>query len=146
MLQRETCIRRLMYLLSQVPSVGFVARNPVSAPDAADFPAIMLFEFPDRVMSMSRRGGYPSYIRQMQVNIEFYVAGTTEDSASSDLTTFLQDAKTLIYTDGATLGLKGVAVEEVSSTRLWRPPVGKNAAGIGLQFNIQFVENTGAYF
>lgn len=146
MQQRETCISNLMYRISTVPGLGFSARNPDSEPSVNDFPAVLVFELADNVEDISNRGGYPSYKRQVQVAIEIYLSGSTEDAATTELTTFVNAVKTKIYAGGANLGIRGVYLTESGAGRIMRPAIGGNTAGVSLLFNIRYIEDVATLF
>ena len=97
-------------------------------------------------MQETQRGGYPAYIRRLEVVIDSYIPGTTEESATKELGLFIQEVKKKIYQGGVTLGGKCKSIKEIESSRVLRPPVGENSIGLGLAFNILYVEEIGKLF
>ncbi len=143
MLQREAIIRELWSRMSSVEGVKYTARNPGAPPNVARLPAIQIFEFPDKVMEVSKRGGYPIYKRKMQVIIEHFVAAATEGAATKEIMAFLLLSKKKLYAAGATLG--GLcSLTEVEASRILRPATGSHVAGIGVTLEITYVEDVGS--
>ena len=140
MLEREAIIAELWRRIDAVNGVVFTARNPASPPSKDDFPAIQFFELDDLVTDSSMRGGYPVYRRELDVAIEFFVAGTIEVASSKELGQFVQAGKTKLYEGGPTLGRRW-EFKETTASRVLRPPVGKHSAGIGIVIVIKYIED-----
>jgi|GEM_PF-4776482 len=139
MLKREEIITELWSRLDEVPGVAYTARNPKKPPSVDDLPAIQFFEFPDKVLENGGRG-YPIYKREMDVIVESFVNGSTENAASKEEMAFLLEMKKKIYKDGNSLG--GLcSLFEAEASRVLRPATGGNVAGIGITFKIQYVED-----
>lgn len=147
MREREEIIQELWSRLAGVPGVAFTARNPKDPPSIKDMPCIQFFETEDTVESSSRRGGssYPNHRRRMSVVVEAFMAAEEEGSSSKELGTFVQNLKKTLYVDGVTLG--GLCeIREVRTGRILRPPIGGAVVGVGLTFEIRYVEDVGRLF
>lgn len=125
----------------------YTARNPKDPPGIDKMPCGQFFELDDVVTQESRRGGsqYPMFKRRMVLVLEVFLVGATEASASKELGKFVQDVKKSIYSDGNTLG-KRCEIRETSAGRVLRPPVGGAVIGVGLTFEIAYVEDVGKLF
>jgi len=139
-LKREEIITEFIDRLSNVDGVVYVARNPKKPPSAGNLPAIQLFEFPDDVISQTQRGGYPVYRRMMEVIVESFIAGSDEGAASKEEIAFLAEIKKKVYAGGNSLG-KRCVLTETAASRVLRPATGSNVAGIGVTFNVEYVED-----
>lgn len=146
MIEREILIQELWSRLSSVSGVTSTARNPKKTPSVEDFPCIQFFELNDLVIKESSRGGYPIYLRNLEVAIDSYMKATSEQSATKELGLFVQEVKKKIYQGGVNLGRKCQIIKEVESSRVLRPPVGENSIGLGLAFNILYTEEIGKLF
>jgi len=146
MLERESIIRELWKRMSAVEGVAYTARNPKAPPSVDDLPAIQFFELPDKVISVSQRGSYPTYKRIIQVALEVVIAGTTEASTSKELGEFVQKTKKKLYEGGMTLGGRNCLLQETGATRVMRPPAGDNVSMIGFDLEIQYIEDTALLF
>jgi len=140
MLHRENIIRELWRRMELVEGVQYTARNPKKPPNVGDLPAIQFFEFQDRVLETSQRGGYPIYKRTLPVIIESFVAGSSEFAATKDELAFLENLYKQLYAGGATLGKRCSFVEKELS-RVLRPATGGHVAGLGMTLEIVYVEN-----
>ena len=146
MREREVTIAKLWSRMSEVPGVSFTARNPVAPPSIENLPAIQFFELGDGVVRMTRRGGYPVYVRELTVVVEPFIKASTEAASSKELGEFVQEVKKKIYEGGVTLGGTCSELEEVDCSRILRPPVGEHVTGIGIALKITYIENIAALF
>ena len=146
MLEREILMQELHNRLSAVEGANFVERNPAEPPGVNDLPAILIFEFPDSMEEGSHRGGYPIYRRVLKVVIESFINAASEGAATTELSVFIGKVRKAIYTGGNNLSRKAVTLIEVESSRVLRPPVGENVAGLGLVFEITYTENVANLF
>jgi hypothetical protein len=142
MLKREEIIQELLTRLAST-SGAYVARNPKKEPDTSEFPYICLVELADMVEDVDHRGGMPNYKRKIEVVVECFTVSDTDEKSSQDIMSFLESVKSNIYGGSANLGGKCATIIETESSRVLRPPIGSNAAGIGLVFEIRYIENTG---
>ena len=145
MLQREKILEELEKRMTQISGVGFVARNPEKEPSYNDLPCVNIFEMPDMVDDMSRRGGKPAYKRSFQLIIETFISGSTAAKASKELMAFVILVKAALY--AAPFGLGGLArkIKEDQYSRVHRPGVGEHVAGIGIAITIFYIEDTNQY-
>lgn len=141
MREREIFITEFWRRVALVSGVVKTARNPGDNPSTDDFPAIQFFELDDTIEAQGRRGGYPIYTRKLILAVEFFIVATSEASASKELSAFVQEGKKKIYQGGNNLGKTCNEIVEAGCTRVLRPPVGKNAVGIGVVFEVNYTEN-----
>lgn len=141
MREREILIAEFWKRIASVTGVVKTARNPSDNPSTDDFPAIQFFELDDKVMQSGRRGGYPIYQRTLMLTVEAFIAATSESASSKELGAFVQEAKKKIYAGGNNLNKTCNEITELGCTRVLRPPVGKNSVGIGIIFEIKYIEN-----
>ncbi len=148
MLEREIFIQELWKRLADVDDVVSTARNPKDPPNIGDLPCIHFFELGDRVISTSRRGAsqYPVYTRVLSLVMEIFLVGVDEPSSTKSLIEIVKNTKIKVYADGNTLGKRCSEVREVDAGRILRPPVGGPVIGVGLAFEIQYVENISNLF
>lgn len=146
MLEREILMQELHSRLSGVDGVSFVERNPAEPPGVKDLPAILIFEFSDTMEEGSHRGGYPVYRRSLKVVVESYINAASEGAATTELSAFIAKVRKVIYTGGNNLSRKASTLIEVESSRVLRPPIGENVAGLGLVFEITYVEDVSKLF
>lgn len=142
MVERELIIQELWKRLAGVTDVRYTARNPKVPPKVEDLPALQFFELGDTVEKVGRRGGtnYPNFHRRLRVVIEAFINPQAEGSSGKELGLFVQNVKKALFTDGSTLG-KLCEIQEVETTRVLRPPVGENIIGIGLVYDLIYVED-----
>jgi len=141
-LQREKIIEELWSRLADVAGVQYTARNPKAPPSIENLPAIQFFELGDTVVNSSMRGGYPIYSRVVSVVIEAFIKGSSETAVGKELMDFMVEIKKQLYLTGTKMR-SGAVIQEVSSSRVLRPPVGANVAGIGLAVELRYVEDVG---
>jgi hypothetical protein len=141
MREREIAIAEFWKRIASVTGVIKTARNPSDNPSASDFPAIQFFELDDTITGKGRRGGYPIYTRTLIVTAEAFIPGTSESAATKELGDFVQEMKKKIYAGGNNLNKTCSEITEIGCTRVLRPPVGKNSIGIGVIFEIKYIEN-----
>ena len=146
MFEREIIKEEIAYRMSQVDGVMFTARNPKTPPNAEDFPAILMFEYPDEVESKGLRGGYPIYKRKFKVVIECYITASSEGAATTELGDFVEKIKKKIYEGNNTLSKKASELNELELSQVMRPPVGDNTIGIGIIFEVSYIENIANLF
>lgn len=150
MLKREVIVERFEKRMSEVSGVSFVARNPIKEPQTSDLPCIQFFELGDGVDSgkVSKRGAgtYPSYIRTLSLIAEIFIAGSSEEASSKELLAFVEEVKKKFYEGGNNLGLSGVELVERGAGRVLRPPAGDNIAGMGIELEIAYIEDTSEMF
>lgn len=142
---REAILVNIWSRLSKVDEMNFTARNPSRPPKAKDLPAALLFDFPDDVVKVTKRGDYPSYTRDLTVVIEVYITATSEESSSKELTAFMKKVKTELYRGGPTFG-KRCQWEEIAHTRILRPAAGENMVGIGTTIRVVYLEHIASLF
>jgi hypothetical protein len=141
MLERETILREFWKRMSAVTGVAYTARNPKKPPSINSLPAIQIFEFTDRVLGTSQRGGYPIYKRRMTVVAESFISASKEGASSAEIMAFLLLLKKSLYADGGTLG--GLcSLRETETSRVLRPATGGNVSGVGVSFELDYVEDT----
>ena len=104
-----------------------------------------LIEMIDNVQKAQNRGGSPVYMREIQVVVESFVKGSTDALCTKELMAFVQEVKSKVY--GAPRGLGKLAhdIFEVQYSRVLRPPSGDHIVGMGIVFNIVYVEDTKNY-
>lgn len=146
MLERELLMQELHCRLSAVEGASFVERNPVEPPGVSDLPAILIFEFSDTMEEGDHRGGYPVYRRAFKVVVESFINAASKGAASTELSAFIGKVRKAIYTGGNNLSRKAVTLIEVETSRVLRPSVGENVAGLGLVFEITYIENVANLF
>ena len=142
MLRREQIISELVSRIGNTEGITFVARNPSAKPSVDEMPLGNIFDFPAQVVKSSGGGktSLPTYKMVMQALVEVYVSGTTDDLASYELMEFYTEMLIAIFSDGASLGgLCEIGISEM--TRIFRPPIGGNVAGIGTVFTVVYPED-----
>ena len=142
---REDIMKEILERCWKVSGVTFVIRNPKKEPEVGDLPFIGIFELDDNVVESSKRGKYFIYKRVLEVIIEPFILATSDGAASTELTSFVDLLKKVLYTDGVSLG-KRCEVSEAGSGKVLRPPVDANAIGISLRFKILYIENVESLF
>lgn len=142
MLRREQIITELVTRIGETSGISFVARNPSAKPSIDEMPLGNLFDFPAKVVKVSGGGktALPTYKMAMQTLVEIYISGTTEDLASYELIEFYSGMLSAVFSDGNSLGgLCEINITEM--TRIFRPPIGGNVAGIGTVFTVVYPED-----
>jgi len=144
--QRESAIRELQYRMWNVPGVGLVLRNTSQEPAVSDMPFIGIFELTDRIVEAGRRGGgvLPVYKREVDLVLEIFIAGSTEADASAELADFVSKVRAKLYEGGVTLGKRCSYITETGMSKVLRPPVGGNIAGIGISLTMTYVDDVSA--
>jgi hypothetical protein len=145
MQEREDIVAELWSRLAAVDGVMFTARNPKAEPKVENMPCIQFWEMADVVEESTKRGDYPAYKRALRVVVESFVKSTEEAKTSQDLKDFIVKVKQQIYRDGASLGRR-CNVTEIESSRVLRPPVGENVIGLGIVFELRYIETTSKLF
>lgn len=140
MLERENIIGEIWKRLSEVSGVGFTARNPKEPPSTDNLPSLTFFELEDMIEEQRMRGGKPQYRRRLTLVIEAFVDGSTESLAVQELAAFVILMKAKLFADGSNLGGRCSEIVETESSRILRPETGGNVAGIGLAFDVKYVE------
>ena len=121
--------------------------NPKDAPSIDNLPGIQFFELGDVVVSKARRGATqkPIYKRRLTVVAELFLLATNESSANNELEVMIENVKKKIFADGNTLG--GLCeIDETEASRVLRPPVGGPVIGIGIGFEIAYIEDMSKLF
>ena len=123
--------------------INLVYRNPEGEPSPNIMPMSNIFEFPSFTTEPSRRGGsqMPEYRQDFQVVLEHWYKSTSLGACSRDIMNYLKSAREVVFSDGQRLGGLAQAVVESEVSRVYRPPIGSNAVGIGQVLNILFVED-----
>lgn len=141
MAERDLMIEELWSRLTSVPGVKYTARNPSSPPSSSQMPAIQLFEFPDTVEEASQRGSYPAYKRKISVAVEAFITATSEETATREILAFAKEVKKKVYAGGNNLGRTCSSIVEEEASRILRPAAGENIVGIGIVFQIRYIED-----
>lgn len=145
MLEREKIIAELWRRLAAVNGVRFTARNPKVEPSVDNMPCIQFFELDDEVQESSQRGGFPAYKRALQVAVESFIKASTDAAATKELGDFIIGIKKALYSDGISLGHL-CQISEIRASQILRPPVGENVIGIGIIFELRYVETVSNLF
>lgn len=140
MLQREKVISELWYRIEQVPGLGYSARNPKAEPSVDQMPVISIYEMNDVVVEARMRGTSPTYKRKVELILEIFVSGSTENAATKELFDFVALVYTAIYRGGNNLNKKASLVNDLEMSRIHRPPIGDNVAGVGIALEIFYIE------
>lgn len=135
-------------------TIASVKRNPDSV--NTRFPCANIWELDDEVETRLIGGGFeggPAYIRKLEILIEFFkevegggVDENMEGAASKEAKLFAQTIRyALFHNDYGTydmnLGGKCDLFEEVSASRVVRPNFGNNVTGMGLTFQLTYMDN-----
>lgn len=145
MAERENIIAELWNRLAAVQGVQYTARNPKAEPGVDNMPCIQFFEMEDPVAEATQRGGYPAYKRALRVVVEAFVKSSTEASASKELGDFIILIKKQVYKDGVSLG-RLCQITEIETSRVLRPPTGENVIGLGIIFELKYIETIANLF
>ena len=140
MFEREIAIAELWNRMASVSGVKYTTRNPKAPPSIDDMPTINIFELDDEVVSKSMRGGYPIYKRRLQIILEAFIVGSSESASTKELGLFLRKMRKKLYEGGVNLGGKCAEISETTQTRVLRPPTGEHTVGIGLSFDMIYIE------
>lgn len=124
-------------------NVLMIQRNPDEEPSAETMPSISLFEFPDLTKTKGKRGASlpPIYEREVTFVLELWYKSLTEGATTRDIMKFLNYVRTVIFSDGVTLGKLVSNIDEEELTRVYRPGIGNNIVGIGAVYKLQYVED-----
>ena len=143
MLQREKIIRELWRRFTLVDGIQYTARDPRDPPNVKQLPCVQFFELDDTVIKTSKRGAsaLPSYWRKLTVVAEMFILPQQEGSAGNELMDFVGKVKSQIYIDGDSLG-RLCEIKETEASRVLRPPVAAYVIGMGIVFEITYVEDT----
>ncbi len=123
-----------------MPGIVRTGRNPKKQPSLEDLPWCAIYELGDLVEEGRMRGGLPAYKRRLTVIVETYIDATKEGRATEELGDFIQLLKIAIYAGGPSLGGTCNEIVEVDASQIIRPPIGGNSIGIGLAFDIIYIE------
>lgn len=142
MIERELIMQEFQDRFASVSGMVYVTRNPKDAPAPADLPMLQMFEMTDTVVELvTRRNGKPVYKRALIVIAEMFISATTEGTSTGELSTFVNSVKKVLYADGHTLG--GLCeFRETEMSRILRPPVGELVTGVGIVFEVWYIEDT----
>ena len=141
MLQREKVIAELWYRMAQVTGVGYTARNPKAEPSVDQMPVISIFELDDAVQDKRMRGkSITCYRRRLELILEVFVAGSTENASSKELFAFVELVLAEVFRGGNNLNKKASLIDIMEYSRVHRPPIGDNVAGLGIAFEILYIE------
>ena len=143
---RELIAKEIHRRLSTVPGTQIVFRNPKVEPTVDDLPCISFFELGDVVQKRGMRGGVPYYLRTFNLIVEPIIVSDSEGESSPDLIAYVKEVKKKLYEGGVNLGGTCDDLIEVDASQIIRPPIGENAAGIGLSINITYKEDVRVYF
>ena len=141
MLEREIAIAELWRRMNSVSGVKYTTRNPKAPPSIDDMPTINIFELEDEVVGESMRGNYPIYKRRLPIVLEVFITGSSESAATKELGLFLKEMRKKLYEGGANLGGRCAKITETTQTRVLRPPTGEHTVGIGLSFDMIYIED-----
>lgn len=148
MIQRDVILSEIHKRMTTVPGIGLVARNPKDHPGADDFDCIHIFEFPEKTTSVKTRGNkLPLLVKEMEVIIECFALAETEPASTKALYALLKEVKKVLYAGGnATLDGICTSILEKETSRVLRPPVGGAVAGMGLIFEVTFLDDLAVLF
>lgn len=148
MIRRDNILSELHKRMVTVPGVGMVARNPKDHPTADDFDCIHIFEFPEKTASIKTRGNkLPLLFKEMEVIVECFALASSEPASTKALYAFVKEIKKVIYAGGnATLDGICTSIIEKETSRVLRPPIGAPVAGIGLVFEVTFIDDLETLF
>lgn len=140
MIEREAALVELWKRFGQVTGVKTTQRNPATSPELHDLPLIRFFEMDDVVMELGGRGGYPIYKRRLTLIVESFIRASSEGAATKELGVFIGSLKRQVYAGGTNLGGTCSEFVEASMGRILRPEIGQNSIGLGLVFNMRYIE------
>lgn len=148
-MDRETIVTTFWSKAAATAGVARTARNPINPPNEDDLPCINIFELEDSAADGRSSGGAiprPVYKRELQIVAELFILSSSEPAVSKELWSFVDDFKRAIYSEGVTLGLRGVDMAETETSRVLRPPNLEKVAGVGIVFKIMYVESISSLF
>lgn len=149
-MKRDAIVIELQKRLSSITTgnghpitVTRVDRNPDGEPNVERMPLIHLFELTDAATETRSRGASapPKQKRELTVVLELWRASTSDGKASKDILEFLKSSREVIFSDGITLGRVAAEVVEEELSRVFRPGIGNNVAGIGQVLKIKYIED-----
>ena len=120
--------------------MNFTARNPKEPPAVENLPSLTFFELADVILEKRMRGNKPQYKRNLSLVIEAFVDGSTESLAVQELAAFVILMKQKLFEDGSNMGRTCSEITETETSRILRPETGGNVAGIGLAFDVLYIE------
>ena len=125
--------------------INLVERNPEEDPDPSRMPSAAIFEFPDVSVDIprGRRGASqpPIYAREFTILLELWYRSANEGIVSRDVATFLKHTRQVLFSDGITLNGICNTLEEVETSRVYRPCIGNYIGGIGIVLKAVFIED-----
>jgi hypothetical protein len=141
-LERELVVAEIWRRLSLIPGIKYHMRNPQAPPKEQDMPCCLIFDMDDVVVQGNGMGTQaPTYKRALQVVVESFVQGSSEAAASKELMAFVRKLKREIYRGGSNLGKICTYIGEKSAARILNPRVGTNVIGLGIVFEVMYVED-----
>lgn len=145
MASRNDILAELHSRFWDVTGIAMVLRNPRRIADELDYPFMAFFAGPDKVESMTNRGGYKLMKRSVPIRAEIFVRATTEESAPEEIETALIAIKTELYRGGSNLGGKAIEIIEDETSELLTTNV-ELVMGIALDFHIIYTEDIAGLF
>ena len=144
MIVYETIVTEVWKRLTQIQGVNRTDRNPDTDPEATDCPYVALFELGEVTEGTQKRPGAKIYKKRMQIGVEAFVASSSAEAASRDLSNWLEKVKgalnSAISWPGGTSDLI-----EVEMTRVATLDAENHMKGRGVTYEIMYIENTGNY-
>ena len=139
--EREIALTELSDRISATTGIQFSGRNLEKEPSVNDMPCALIYELGDKIVSTTMRGGYPAYKRELAVIVEIFISGSSEGAASKELSAFVTEVKKKIFEGGTNMGRKCSEIVETEASQIYRPSIGGNAIGMGIAFDIKYIEN-----
>jgi len=144
--QREIALKELerrLWTITEVngysETVQSVERNP--GVPVAILPQINVFEMEDEIQDRLIGGiGRGIFLRRAKIIIEFWLEGVDGDESgdSARVKSFEEGVRHSLLYDGDKLGNTCEYLEELGSSAIIRPPIGKKAVGRGLTVAIHY--------
>jgi len=139
-MKREYLVQELWSRLAAISGVQTTARNPKQPPKEGEFPRINIFDLEE---SVDEAQAFRSQKLSFSLLVEFFVEASSEQAGTKELMAFADSVVGAMYQTGLKLarqGHLGVIVEQKRS-RVLRPPVGGPVFGLGIWFEIRYVED-----
>ncbi len=140
-------IQRRLYLITTANGHSldnsYVFRNPEDEPSPDLMPCVNIFEMEDSPIHLQTRSAStpPISTQNLRLVLEMWYKSTSQGAGSVDIMLFLKSVRTVLFSDGITLGGTVKQMAEVEVSRVFRPAISNMIFGIGVVLELLYIED-----
>lgn len=122
---------------------SYVFRNPEDEPSPDLMPCVNIFEMEDAAIHLQARNASspPISTQNLRLVLEMWYKSTSQGAGSVDIMLFLKSVRTVLFSDGITLGGAVKQMAEVEISRVFRPAISNKVFGIGVVLELVYIED-----